>query len=258
MADRTVVLFGNSNPQMQVTRLHPETGEVLGLRSVPAAHLTVSQTEVSMREGFDDAEEVENALSTDNDRFLALIGRSLDKADRKYAIGISEVDQVVGIHTAGGKPDWVYSSNPAFAKVLGKHFDCPVVGEPPSMLVTNGGRDAMHNQLLGTSAQPAAFNYMGITTDATAAAAGDTTLTSEETTNGLARAQATFAHTTGTNTSTLTKTFTYTGASSKVLAKIGIFNASSSGTMGIETVMSSTATVTTSGDNVTVTETFTA
>lgn len=54
--------------------------------------------------------------------------------------------------------------------------------------------------------------WLAVTSDATAPAASDTTLTSEATTNGFARALGTYAHTAAASTYTLTKTFTATGS----------------------------------------------
>lgn len=129
------------------------------------------------------------------------------------------------------------------------------------MTLVNGGRDALHKQHLDTAAQPAAFNYMAVSANTSAESASNTTLPGEITTagGGLVRAQATFAHTNGTNTSTLTKTFTANGSDSLpvTVAKIGEFNASSSGTLGYEKLLSATATLTVSGDNVAVTHTIT-
>jgi len=252
----TTVLFGNPAPQMQVVGADGRT------QSVPADHLTASETRVEMWEGFDDPDNAALTLSTNNDRVLTLIANSLADTDRHYAIGVGELEQVLNAHTAGQRPDWVWSDDPEFARVIGQHFSTTVVDEPPSMLLTNGGRDALHAQHLGTSAQPAAFNYMALTANATAAAAGDTTLTGEITTagGGLLRAQATYAHTAGTNTTTLTKTFTANGSDSLpvTIAKIGIFNASTVGTMGYETALNASATLNVSGDNVAITETVTA
>lgn len=125
---------------------------------------------------------------------------------------------------------------------------------------TNAGADFWHTQLFGVSGingQAGTAGYMAITTDATAAAATDTTLTSEETTNGLGRsAQLTPTHSAGATSSVFTKTFTYTGSSSKVIAKVGLFNASSSGTLVLETVLGSTATVNANGDTITITWTI--
>jgi hypothetical protein len=101
--------------------------------------------------------------------------------------------------------------------------------------------------------------YMGITTGSVAIT--DTSLASEETTNGLGRAPATFAHTfsssSANNTYTLTNTFTYTGSSSKVLNAIGTFDAASNGVPLFTTALASTATVNASGDTCTVTQTIT-
>jgi hypothetical protein len=127
-------------------------------------------------------------------------------------------------------------------------------------LRTNGGADFWNTQLFGTSGingQTATAGYMALTTDATAPAATDTTLTSEETTNGLARsAQLTPTHSAGATSSVFTKTFTYTGSTSKVIAKVGLFNASSAGTMVLETLLSSTGTVNANGDTITITWTI--
>jgi hypothetical protein len=129
-------------------------------------------------------------------------------------------------------------------------------------MLTNAGKDALFGQHLSTSAQPAAFNYMALTANSSAASASSTTLTGEITTagGGLIRKQATYAHTNGTSTSTLTATFTANSSDSKpvTIAKIGVFNASSSGTLGYETLLSSTATITNTGDALTVTHTVTA
>ncbi len=126
---------------------------------------------------------------------------------------------------------------------------------------TNAGADHQVATSYGTSAQPAAANYIALTANSTAPAAGDTTLTGEITTGGggLIRAQATYAHTNGTNTATLTKTFTANGSDSLpvTLAKIGVFNASSSGTLVFETLLPATAVMSQSGDAATITETVT-
>ena len=126
---------------------------------------------------------------------------------------------------------------------------------------TTVGVDAISKQILDTAAQPAAFNYIGLTANSSAPAASDTTLTGEITTagGGLVRAQAVFAHTNGASTSTLVKTFTATASDSLpvTIAKIGIFNASSGGTMGFETLLNATGTITQSGDSIQITETVT-
>jgi hypothetical protein len=59
---------------------------------------------------------------------------------------------------------------------------------------------------------------------------------------------------------TLTKTFTANGsdALSVVIAKIGVLNAASVGTLGYEKLLTATATLNVAGDNVAITHTITA
>lgn len=261
-APQTVVLFGNPNPQMQVKRPIVENGEVVGHDqvSIKAPHLNQSVTRVEMRPGWNDPEHVELTLSTDNDRLLSLIARSLGPEHRAHAVGVYECEQVMAVHAAGAAPSWVACEDEGFAAALAKHFGCSI-GEPTNLL-TNGGRDALHDQHLGTSAQPASFNYMCLSANTTTESASNTTCPGEITTagGGLLRAQATYAHTAGTNTSTLTHTFTANGSDSLpvTVAKIGVLNASSAGTLGYEKLLSATATLSASGDNLTVTFTDTA
>lgn len=129
-------------------------------------------------------------------------------------------------------------------------------------LLVNAGRDALHAQHLSTSAPPATFNFMGLSANATAASGANTTLPAEIATagGGLLRAQATYAHTPGTNTSTLTKTFTANGTDALpvTVAKIGVLNAITVGTLGYETLLGTSATLSLSGDNVAITHTITA
>lgn len=113
------------------------------------------------------------------------------------------------------------------------------------------------------TASYAALNYIALTEDATAPDAGNTTLSGElnAVSGGLNRAQATYAHTNGTNTVVLTKTFTKNaddGGTNDVRTarKAGLFNAASTGTMGYETLVSPEAPMV-SGDSMAVTWTFT-
>lgn len=130
-------------------------------------------------------------------------------------------------------------------------------------LMVNGGRDGAFRLLYDTSRSslPGPYNYIALTANATAPSASSTTLTAEIATagGGLIRAQAAYAHTNGTSTATLTKTFTANGTDSLpvTVAKMGGFDASTAGNMGHETLLNATATLTVSGDNVTVTQTVT-
>ncbi len=129
-------------------------------------------------------------------------------------------------------------------------------------MLTNAGKDFVASALGDRSgSRAAAADYMALTANTTAPAAGDTTLTAEIATasGGLIRKQATYAHTGGTSTYTLTATFTANGNDSLpvTIGKVGIFNASSSGAMPWETLLSPTATISAVGDALTVTETIT-
>lgn len=125
---------------------------------------------------------------------------------------------------------------------------------------TTVGIDFIAAQLSGAGGTATAA-YIALTANSGSPAAGDTTLTGEIATGGggLIRAVATYAHTASTSTYTLTKIFTANGSDSLpvTVAKIGVFTASSSGTMVLETLLTATATLTASGDSTTVTDTVT-
>jgi hypothetical protein len=103
--------------------------------------------------------------------------------------------------------------------------------------------------------------FTALTANATAPAAGDTTLTAEITTagGGLIRKLSTYAHTGGAASYTLTTTFTANGTDALpvTIAKVGVFNSISAGTMLYETLLSATATLSASGDALTTTHTVT-
>ena len=87
--------------------------------------------------------------------------------------------------------------------------------------------------------QPAAGGWIGLTGDNTVPAATDTSLTSEYASLGLSRAVATYAHTTGTTSYTLSNTWTATG--NATVNKEGVFNAAASGTLIFESLEPATA-----------------
>jgi hypothetical protein len=101
------------------------------------------------------------------------------------------------------------------------------------------------NYLILPSCRP---RYLAVTADTGAGAVGDTTLTSEITTNGLGRAIAAYAHTPGASTYTLTKSFSVSGGPQTV-HRGGLFTASTTaaaGVMVLEDVADADAIVTTS------------
>lgn len=128
-------------------------------------------------------------------------------------------------------------------------------------MLHTAGRDWVCDSLGKSASRPAVADYLALTANTTAPAAGDTTLTAEIATasGGLIRKQATYAHTTGAATYTLTATFTANGNDSLpvTVGKVGVFNASSGGVMPWSSLLSPTATVSASGDALTITETIT-
>jgi hypothetical protein len=152
------------------------------------------------------------------------------------------------------------AARPNIVHVVARHADGSVFADfTTHNLRTTGGADWQANAMSATSARPAAANYIALTNDATAPAAGDCaagsaacTLTSEITTNGLARVIATYAHSNGTASYTLTNTFTATGSQSA--QKAAVFNAASSGTMVFEALFTAVSLVT--SDTVTITWTI--
>jgi len=129
-------------------------------------------------------------------------------------------------------------------------------------MLTTAGKDFAASAMGDRSgSREAAADYIALTANSSSPAAGDTTLTSEIATasGGLIRAQATYAHTGGASTYTLTKTFTANGNDSLpvTIAKMAVFNASSGGKMPWESLLSATATLTAVGDSLQITETIT-
>jgi hypothetical protein len=103
--------------------------------------------------------------------------------------------------------------------------------------------------------------FMGLTANASAAAGTDTTLTAEITTagGGMIRKAAAYAHTAGVASYKLTGSYTANGSDALpvTVAKMGTFNSLTGGAMAFETLLNATATLTTSGDALTVTDTVT-
>jgi hypothetical protein len=121
-------------------------------------------------------------------------------------------------------------------------------------LITNSGKDFISAQIGSTSTGSNGANYIALSSDSTAPAATDTTLTGEISGSGLDRAIGSYSHTAGTNTFTVQKAFTASGTVSSV-QKTGLFTASSSGTMMAENTFTSVNLL--SGDQLTITWTIT-
>ncbi len=115
-------------------------------------------------------------------------------------------------------------------------------------LITNAGKDWLCGIMGSAAGTPA--KYIALTSDATAAAATDTTLASEYTLYGLDRKAGTYGHTTAAASFTLTYMWTAT-ADSKVVAKTALFDAAAAGNMFAEVVLGSSVTLMT-GDQLQV------
>ena len=107
---------------------------------------------------------------------------------------------------------------------------------------TNAGTDHQSRTSFDTASNAtgvyAALNYIALTENGTAPAAGDTTLVGEITGFGLERAQATYAHTNGTNLTVLNKVFTKSGGGAAItVRKGGLLNAATGGTLGYSTLV---------------------
>lgn len=101
-------------------------------------------------------------------------------------------------------------------------------------LILNAGRVQLHTFCYGTAARANGFNYIGLTNDAAAPAAGDTSLTGELTLDGLGRTQGIVTLPTGaSNITVITKIFTYTGVSQGV-QKTALFDSAAGGVMNHE------------------------
>ena len=133
-----------------------------------------------------------------------------------------------------------------------------VPGSPGGAAATTPGSTSAYILIAGS---PPAW-FVGLTANAGAPASGDTTLTGEITTasGGLIRKIAPLAHSAGTNTQTLTPVFTANGSDSLpvTIHKIGVSQSLLSGANQLfQTALNADATLTASGDQLTVTETVT-
>lgn len=107
-----------------------------------------------------------------------------------------------------------------------------------SNLITNTGKAAIAGRI-GDVGSVAAFGWIAVGTGTTAAAATDTTLETEITDSGLARAASTNSRvTTDTTDDTIqfVRSFTVTGT--KAVTESGVLNAASSGVLGCRQVFS--------------------
>jgi len=116
--------------------------------------------------------------------------------------------------------------------------------------ITNAGLAQI--ALLAGDASAVPFTYLALGTGTDAAAATDTTLKTETSDSGLARAAATVSRvTTSVSNDTLQLSKAFTSAASAAVTECGIFNASSDGTLLGRQVFSAINVI--SGDVLTIT-----
>lgn len=125
-----------------------------------------------------------------------------------------------GERDAAGAP--ILAIDPASAELVGE--------EVVHNTITTVGRDFLHTQGYGTSPAANGLNYIALSDDAVTETSASTTLSNEIAANGLTRAIGAVAHTGGTNTTTVSKTFTC-ATSAQAAQKAALFTASSGGTM---------------------------
>lgn len=164
------------------------------------------------------------------------------------------VNQWAGKFVTAGTVYGVIVSNTATALTIDRWYN-PVT--PTGAAGTTPAANTSFSILGGA----APVNYMAVTTDATAVAVTDTALASERNVagGGLNRTPATYAHTTGASSYTLTATFTANGSDTGLPAtfdKMGTFDSATpaTGVMFHESLFTG-ATVNASGDSFTVTQT---
>lgn len=155
-------------------------------------------------------------------------------------MNITANEYLVGPHI----PKYSQGKAPSLATIL-IFLPTLLLGGWKAELRTNAGADHQSRTSFDTASNGtgsyAALNYIALTENSSAPAAGDTSLTGElnVASGGLNRAQAAYSHTNGTNTVVLTKTFTINtnDGSPKTPAKAGLFNATSGGTLGYSTLI---------------------
>jgi len=150
---------------------------------------------------------------------------------------------------------------PVYANIISNTSSVLTIDQWWKVDDTTGTTPASTNALHIAPGGIAACRFMALTTDASAAAAANTVLATEITTNGGSRALATYAHTYGNATLTLSKVFSITGTLTAI-HRGGLFTsltqggttAALGGPMIYETVLNLDATV---GNGDTLTGTWT-
>lgn len=126
-------------------------------------------------------------------------------------------------------------------------------------MLTTSGKDYVASALGDSTSRAPVANILGLSANTAAVAASDTTIPGEITTagGGLIAKVASYGHTTGASTYTLTATFTANGTDALpvTVAKVGVKN--SAGAVPWQSLLTPTAPFSQSGDNTAITETIT-
>lgn len=159
------------------------------------------------------------------------LGEALMRVLRKHVDPIARVTNQAGEVTASYVKSGFLNYFAAYGvqvPFLTGHYTYSMRG---ANLVTNAGMAGVASRINGAGSE-AAFTYIAIGTGTTAAAAGNTTLETEITTGGGARASATASRTTTdvtNDTARLVRTFNFT--STFAVTEAGALNAASSGVL---------------------------
>jgi len=163
---------------------------------------------------------------------------------------IDQPEDSVKVHRAMGVVKHIRCSNPV------KQTGCKVLNTQTVFNVkTTAGIDYTFLKTYGTTSNAnEGLNYIALSNDTVTETTASTTLSTEIVANGLSRAIGAYAHTAGTSTATISKTFTCATAS-QAAQKAALFTASSAGTM--HHVLSFTQRTLQVGDQLAVTFTIT-
>lgn len=173
----------------------------------------------------------------------------------------AQVDHAWRSHSAAA-PGWITGAPGHLEELLRARLAMPPRLDGPTMLLTYAGRDFVAAQHSGSASATAVAKYLALSANTGAPALAHTTLTGElvDAGGGLVRATGTYGHTASATTFTVSNTFTANGSDTLPVTvhKAGLFDtATSGGNMPWESVLSSDATLSASGDILPVTWTFT-
>jgi hypothetical protein len=200
-------------------------------------------------------------------RFRRALSRALITAGLLIA-GTSSVALAEPVHVGRARGDIIHSRpthgfDPSGARVawdptrsdLTPDADSyvEVSRETTHNVKTTAGIDFLFVQGYSTGPGANGLNYVALSNDTLTETTASTVLSNEITLNGLGRAIGAYAHTNGTATATITKTFTASGT--QAAQKAALFSASSAGTM--THVLSFTQRSLVNGDTLAITFTIT-